>query len=153
MNCIDPWLTKNRRVCPICKRCIWGSKERRSESDSDDTDTDDTSPLINPRNNTTQGGTFQEQSENPFQRAIRSISQTSGAATTNFVTASDHHSINGDYQSLDSSAEVTTSTSTSETLNSVSDMHSINPFDEVDVTVLQADAVSNNSSLDGVVYA
>ncbi|XP_072396004.1 E3 ubiquitin-protein ligase RNF167-like [Diabrotica undecimpunctata] len=162
MKCIDPWLTKNRRVCPICKRCIWGIKERRSESDSDDTDTDDTSPLINPRNNTTQGGTFQEQSENPFQRAIRSISQTSGAATTNFVTASGHHSINGDYQSLDSSSEVTTNSSTTDTTES--DMHSCcntleassshnNPFSGVNVRVVQADAVSNNSSLDGVVHA
>ncbi|XP_063918395.1 E3 ubiquitin-protein ligase RNF13-like isoform X2 [Zophobas morio] len=99
-KCIDPWLTKNRRVCPICKRKVFAHDEPQHDSDSD-TDADDTTPLINSSNRGTQGGTFQPQSENPIQRAVRSISQQSGAV--NFVTASDHHSINGDYQSCHSS--------------------------------------------------
>ena len=79
---------------------MFAHDEPQHDSDSD-TDADDTTPLINSSNRGTQGGTFQPQSENPIQRAVRSISQQSGAV--NFVTASDHHSINGDYQSCHSS--------------------------------------------------
>lgn len=43
-KCIDPWLTKNRRVCPVCKRKVFAADEQvvTDESDSDD----DTAPLI-----------------------------------------------------------------------------------------------------------
>ena len=92
-KCIDPWLTKNRRVCPVCKRRVFAHDE---SPDNTDTDTDDdTAPLVNSNNrNVIQGGTFVEQSENPFRRSARSVSQQSD--TMNFVTASNHHSINGD---------------------------------------------------------
>lgn len=47
-KCIDPWLTRNRRVCPICKRKVFAADElpiEGSESDSD-TDNDERTPLV-----------------------------------------------------------------------------------------------------------
>lgn len=68
-KCIDPWLTKNRRVCPVCKRKVFARGEqrhrrRRSSSDSmSDSEIDDRTPLL--RNPTTNSnvpnhGTFEE---------------------------------------------------------------------------------------------
>ncbi|RZF40296.1 hypothetical protein LSTR_LSTR012599 [Laodelphax striatellus] len=49
-KCIDPWLTRKRRVCPVCKRKVFAANEvpphPSSLSDSEDTDSDDTTPLI-----------------------------------------------------------------------------------------------------------
>ncbi|ROT80915.1 putative E3 ubiquitin-protein ligase RNF13-like [Penaeus vannamei] len=67
-KCIDPWLTKNRRVCPVCKRKVFTGDERPSDLESDSED--ESSPLIN-SDGGTQGGTFNQQRENPFQEAER----------------------------------------------------------------------------------
>ncbi|XP_037803495.1 E3 ubiquitin-protein ligase RNF13-like [Penaeus monodon] len=67
-KCIDPWLTKNRRVCPVCKRKVFTGDERPSDLESDSED--ESSPLIN-SDEGTQGGTFNQQRENPFQEAER----------------------------------------------------------------------------------
>lgn len=45
MKCIDPWLTKNRRVCPVCKRQVFAADEQVG-TDESDSDADDTTPLI-----------------------------------------------------------------------------------------------------------
>lgn len=77
-----------------------------ANSDSE-SDTDDTTPLINSGNrNSGSGGTFEEQAENPFQRAARSASQQ--AEGVNLVTASDHHSINGELDASDDSSDGST---------------------------------------------
>lgn len=60
-KCIDPWLTKNRRVCPICKRKVFARgeprrRQRRSSDDSlSDSEGDDTTPLLNPVDHTNHG--------------------------------------------------------------------------------------------------
>lgn len=135
-KCIDPWLTKNKRVCPICKRKVFAQDERH-DTDSD-SDTDDSTPLLNSTNRGTQGGTFQQQPTNPLVRAVRSISQQSGAA--NFVTASDHHSINGDYQSCGSNSRTS---SDSDSLVSSENGHVCDNFE---VHVYDPDTISNGSA-------
>lgn len=63
-KCIDPWLTKNRRVCPTCKRKVFARGEARrprrhsSDDSMSDSDQDDTRPLINPVDNANNHGTF-----------------------------------------------------------------------------------------------
>lgn len=63
-------MTKNRRVCPICKRKVYAIGERRrqrrrrsadSTTDSMSSfDPDDTTPLINPQETNPNHGTFNE---------------------------------------------------------------------------------------------
>ncbi|XP_014227465.1 E3 ubiquitin-protein ligase RNF13 [Trichogramma pretiosum] len=62
-KCIDPWLTKNRRVCPVCKRRVFAADERVDTDTESDSDVDDSTPLIRDgqRPQGTQGGTFDSQ--------------------------------------------------------------------------------------------
>ncbi|XP_076175384.1 uncharacterized protein LOC143150762 isoform X2 [Ptiloglossa arizonensis] len=68
-KCIDPWLTKNRRVCPVCKRKVFAAEEQivTDESDSDTVET----PLIRDGHEGTQDGTLMEQRENSIRHVIR----------------------------------------------------------------------------------
>ncbi|GLV41438.1 godzilla E3 ubiquitin protein ligase [Carabus blaptoides fortunei] len=108
-KCIDPWLTNNRRVCPVCKRKVFAHDEQPTPDSDSDSDADDTTPLINPvdRNN---HGTFAQQAVNPFERAARSVSQltTEGEPT---CPTEDNDSRSG--SSYDSAREFTVLPSTS----------------------------------------
>ncbi|KAG4072153.1 hypothetical protein HA402_015652 [Bradysia odoriphaga] len=67
-KCIDQWLTKNRRFCPICKRKVLPRRQPRQRRSSDSTsdsepDATDSTPLINPVEHGNSHGTF-DQSNN-----------------------------------------------------------------------------------------
>ncbi|XP_028158684.1 E3 ubiquitin-protein ligase RNF13 isoform X2 [Ostrinia furnacalis] len=73
-KCVDPWLTQNRRVCPVCKRRVLAAGEREARARRDSDDSDDTEPLLDAEPQVlTQGGTFAPQRENPFRRAARAM--------------------------------------------------------------------------------
>jgi len=69
VKCIDPWLLKNKRVCPQCRKKVFASGEVPPSDSESDTE-DERAPLLaRPRH--VASGTFQMQNENPFTRARR----------------------------------------------------------------------------------
>jgi len=71
-KCIDPWLTRNRRVCPVCKRRVLARGEQLSESESENSD-DETRPLLRPGSYGTQGGTFIHPPVSPTSQTSSSV--------------------------------------------------------------------------------
>lgn len=64
-KCVDPWLTKGKRNCPMCKRKIrlGPRRTRRTSSESDSssgTSAADTTPLLNGGRSNSTMGTFAE---------------------------------------------------------------------------------------------
>ncbi|XP_013779141.1 E3 ubiquitin-protein ligase RNF13-like [Limulus polyphemus] len=64
-KCVDPWLTDNRRTCPMCKRkVILDGHHSETDSDSDQDSTGETTPLLHTlsrgSNTIAGGGTFSE---------------------------------------------------------------------------------------------
>ncbi|XP_012340628.1 E3 ubiquitin-protein ligase RNF13 [Apis florea] len=119
-KCIDPWLTKNRRVCPVCKRKVFAADEQ-VVTDESDSDADDTTPLIREGHQGTQGGTFSRQRENPFNRARRS--QTRQHDMIHFNTSSDSEEL---LDTTDEEASVSAGEPSSGTVFRPFDIHSIN---------------------------
>ncbi|XP_046415837.1 E3 ubiquitin-protein ligase RNF13-like isoform X1 [Neodiprion fabricii] len=118
-KCIDPWLTKNRRVCPVCKRKVFATDERVTDSESD-TDVDDSTPLIRDGHQGTQGGTFTPQRDNPFTRASRNLNR-SGSNSSNSSLNSERQLVSADDGENGNNGE-----SSRSKLFVVSDSHSIN---------------------------
>ncbi|XP_013783906.1 E3 ubiquitin-protein ligase RNF13-like isoform X1 [Limulus polyphemus] len=70
-KCVDPWLTKNRHTCPVCKRkVILEGHQCDSDSDSDHDSSEETTPLLHPidrqSNTSSVGGTFSEPMPTPL---------------------------------------------------------------------------------------
>ncbi|XP_040569750.1 E3 ubiquitin-protein ligase RNF13-like [Lepeophtheirus salmonis] len=55
-NCIDPWLVKNRRICPQCRKKVFC--QGQEDTDEEETTTERDSLLSNVRSITINGGTF-----------------------------------------------------------------------------------------------
>merc|ERR1719471_2112519 len=74
-KCIDPWLLKNKRVCPQCRKKVFAAGEV-PPSDSDSETEDERRPLLaRPARQTVPSGTFSVQRENPFRRAARRLQE------------------------------------------------------------------------------
>merc|ERR1719410_1215436 len=82
MKCIDPWLLKNKRVCPQCRKKVFASGEV-PPSDSESETEDERAPLLQrPRAMGPPSGTFQLQNENPFRRAARRLAERTQSRLT-----------------------------------------------------------------------
>jgi len=82
MKCIDPWLLKNKRVCPQCRKKVFASGEA-PPSDSESETEDERAPLLQrPRAMGPPSGTFQLQNENPFRRAARRLAERTQSRLT-----------------------------------------------------------------------
>merc|ERR1719309_310044 len=89
MKCIDPWLLKNKRVCPQCRKKVFASGEA-PPSDSESETEDKRAPLLaRPRTVAPQTGTFQMQNENPFRRAARRLANRTGGSVLDSVEDGD----------------------------------------------------------------
>jgi len=78
MKCIDPWLLKNKRVCPQCRKKVFANGEVPPSDSESETD-DERAPLLaRPRH--VQTGTFSAQNENPFRRAARRLANSGNAS-------------------------------------------------------------------------
>lgn len=101
-KCIDPWLTRNKRVCPVCKRKVFAADEvaRGGMSDTEsDSDVDDTTPLMRQiSRHVTQGGTFTNFAENPLQRPPPSIARRHSVSSLSSLSNDGGHGAGGGIQ-------------------------------------------------------
>ncbi|CAG0893573.1 unnamed protein product [Darwinula stevensoni] len=83
-KCVDPWLTKTKRVCPCCKRKVFTRDENpHPDSGSSSEDERETAPLLGSARGTrqTDGGTFTSYIH-PLQSHSSSISSSSSSSSS-----------------------------------------------------------------------
>ncbi|KAF4517846.1 hypothetical protein B566_EDAN011771 [Ephemera danica] len=152
-KCIDPWLTRSRRVCPVCKRKVFARDERVTSDTESETD-DETAPLV--RSPSTPGvtgggggGTFSRQRDNPFRRAMRrrrdvpqldddssSASSAEGVVSAATVTVEQEH----DQRSNDNDSHSQMPDNAHDELTASSAEHSINSEPSEAVPVVAAES-------------
>ncbi|XP_066581951.1 E3 ubiquitin-protein ligase RNF13-like [Prorops nasuta] len=159
-KCIDPWLTKNRRVCPVCKRKVFAANEQvvTDESDSDqeitrrllpydprdesDEEPNVDTPLIRGGHRGTQGGTFTRQRQNPLNTNNHENQDDPGRSALATLIDWQQQRHNSDSSSIDSDSEqfliasdeadrMSIEQPSNDMIFVVSDTHSINGKDEV----------------------
>lgn len=133
-KCIDPWLTKNRRVCPVCKRKVFASGEVLTDTDSD-TD-DETAPLVRNSTNNNNAGTFRRQMENPFRRAMNRQTVTQPPASPSSSSSESTPTNNNVHESnsIQSMPEMPHQTASDEEIRNLIEEPSINSSGPVEIT-------------------
>lgn len=112
LKCIDPWLTKNRRVCPVCKGKVvlpGMTDPTDSESEVEHTVSNERTPLVsNPRpsrwrrlrshQSATMRTPLQQQQSASDEPSVSPANdaQVTSLATDNFPVTSGHFSVNCD---------------------------------------------------------
>jgi len=92
VKCIDPWLLKNKRVCPQCRKKVFASGEVPPSDSETDTE-DEREPLLaRPRIATAAANTFTTAAENPFQRAARRMANRRRSSSLTISTSSSNMS-------------------------------------------------------------
>lgn len=114
MKCIDPWLTKNKRNCPVCKRKVLPGDETSSSEEESDDDGDATehTPLLTaqsgaqvhrvpqPSTSSAQDDDSQSSNSYEYEQGIVASTSQSTADIHNFSEASPRHGSYGSTQVL-----------------------------------------------------
>lgn len=92
VKCIDPWLLKNKRVCPQCRKKVFATGEA-PPSDTDSETEDERAPLLARPRIAAAHTAFTPHVENPFQRAARrmanrAVSESGSSTNSSNVSSS-----------------------------------------------------------------
>jgi len=87
VKCIDPWLLKNKRVCPQCRKKVFATGEA-PPSDSDSETEDERAPLLARPRIAAAHTAFTPHVENPFQRAARRMANRANSESGSSTNSS-----------------------------------------------------------------